>query len=465
MQKLFPFVFFASLLLLASCRTIKPQSPEITISSRTLPMQETSSIYIPLRINLEPIFAKVEKDAPKKLTGAENQCEGVSFSYVFERNPIQFAGKKDLLSFTVDGKYALKVNYCPKCTDFYQTTATNCVIPRVYLSCGVGEPMRRIRLGFETKLNVSNDFRIQSKTNLDFVKAIDPCEVSFVNYDATEEVLKEVEKSLKDLAKDLDKQIQATEVRKEVDAAWKLLSKPIALGEYGFLAIQPQKIFISEPNFSNKSLFMNVGLEALPIVTSVKPIAQGTGLPPLSKEDREHVFSINLDVMSSYDSLNQMLRKNISNLEFDFKGRTFHIDQVSVFGASNDKLQFVIDFSGSKSGKLYLIGTPFFNNEEATIYFKDVDFDVQTKDVLIKSAKWLFNDRICRLIEEKAMYCIQNELNDIKKKLNFEINKQITNDVRLEGELKHVNVIHILPTENQLVVRVALNGFLKAHVF
>jgi hypothetical protein len=160
-----------------------------------------------------------------------------------------------------------------------------------------------------------------------------------------------------------------------------------------------------------------------------------------------------------------MLEKNLHGLELDFKGRKFHIDRVAVYGATKEKLQFEVDFSGAKSGKLFLVGTPTFDNQTATISFKDVDFDIQTKDVLLKSAKWLFSNRITKLIEEKAKYSFGNEIDNIKKKLNLEINKSLTKDIKLEGNCKSIELIQIFPTDNQLLVKIKFVGNLNVHIF
>jgi hypothetical protein len=51
-------------------------------------------------------------------------------------------------------------------------------------------------------------------------------------------------------------------------------------------------------------------------------------------------------------------------------------------------------FSGTNSGIAYFTGKPFYDANKKMIEVRDIDFDVKTKSLLLKSADWLFNKRI-----------------------------------------------------------------------
>ena len=65
--------------------------------------QKESTIYLPIKINLQPYFNETEKSLPKTFNGKEDNCSGVSYSYKFTRNPIEFEGKGDYMYYEVDG--------------------------------------------------------------------------------------------------------------------------------------------------------------------------------------------------------------------------------------------------------------------------------------------------------------------------------------------------------------------------
>jgi hypothetical protein len=457
------FLLF-SFMLLAACSTIKAKKPSILIDEIQSIEQPVSVIKLPLEINLKPLLSEAEKEVPTKMTGEENKCDGVSYSYRFERNPIEFKGKNDKLAFSVDGKYALKVNYCPKCTDLFQSKPA-CIIPRVYVSCGEGEPMRRIKVGFETKIDFTADYKLKSKTELTEVKTLDPCQVTFVNYDASKQVVKEVETALKDMAKEIDKKVQTTDVKKEINDAWKTLQTPISLGEYGFLYITPEKISLGKPIFDNQKLKIDLDLEVKPTISTEIITKIPSPLPPLSNPRESEGFQIFLNLEGSYDSINRILNTELKGKEIDFKKRKIILENIQLHGANKSQMQFEISFSGSKKGILYLVGTPVYSIEKETISFSDVQFDIQSKDALLKSAKWMFNDRISSMIEKSARYSLKNELKELKAKVDAELNKSITKDIRLQGKIEQIEITKIQPLENKLIIQTFLNGKLAVYVF
>ena len=148
-----------------SCKTINispPESEDIEIPRIQQPL---SNLNLPISIDLTPYLKDTEKSIPKKFNGKEENCSGVSYTYRFERNPILFEGKGPYMTYEVIGKYALNLNYCPECTHLFSNNGT-CVIPRVYASCGVSEPMRRVNVAYATMVDITKDYRLKSSTRL-----------------------------------------------------------------------------------------------------------------------------------------------------------------------------------------------------------------------------------------------------------------------------------------------------------
>jgi hypothetical protein len=130
-MKYFFYVYIG--FLITSCATIKPESPLIEVIETPILVQPSSTVVVPIKINLTPYFKDTDKSIPKKFNGKEENCEGVSFAYSFLREPISFKGDGNNLQFDVDGKYSLNINYCPQCTDLFNNKG-NCVVPRIYAS-------------------------------------------------------------------------------------------------------------------------------------------------------------------------------------------------------------------------------------------------------------------------------------------------------------------------------------------
>ena len=87
------FKFLSALLVLftfVQCRRIDPAIPEQKVAFIPTLIQKQSTVYVPIKINLLPYLKDTEKSLPKSFTGKEENCSGVSYSYEFNRNPIQF---------------------------------------------------------------------------------------------------------------------------------------------------------------------------------------------------------------------------------------------------------------------------------------------------------------------------------------------------------------------------------------
>src|SRR5690606_27416456 len=165
-------------------------------------------------------------------------CEGVSYDYTVYRSPIHFSGAGSEIAYHVNAQYALRLNYCPACTDLFDSGGT-CIIPRLYASCGINEAMRTMDIGYTSQISLTENWHFKSVTRLQKVHPLDPCRVTFVQYDATEHLVQEVRKELKALEKRIDQSISSTDLRRYVEPAWKELSSAFPLNGYGNLYLFP----------------------------------------------------------------------------------------------------------------------------------------------------------------------------------------------------------------------------------
>lgn len=455
---------FATLLisiLLYSCATIQPEAPEIIVKATPPLTQPPSTLVVPVKINLAPYFKETDKSIPDKFTGKDEQCDGISYSYVFKREPITFKGSGKSIYFDIDGKYSLNVNYCLKCTDLFDDKGS-CVSPRVYVSCGTnGEAMRKVEIQYATSIELTPEFRLKSKTDLNKFKTIDPCEFSVFKYDATSMLKKEVTKVLVGLEKDIDKQIGAVNIRSEADKAWKILAEPIPLGNYGFLNANPTKIGFDNLKFNGNIATASLALSLNPKITTTNQPSKGIPLPKLSDVTDTNGFNVVLDVIATYDSLSKILTKELKGKEIDIKGKKVIFETLDIHGASNQQISLKIGFSGKKKGDFYLVGTPIFDTEKQLISFPDLEFDIKSKSALLKSAKWLFSDKITEVLHQYSTIDLQPHLKSVIQIMEKQLNTTLDQGVTLKGSINKINLNGIYPNNETLIIRVNTTGKLS----
>ncbi len=454
------FLFSTVSFLTGSCGSITPKSPEIVVTEVKIPKREISSINVPIKINLAPYFEDTESSVPKKFTGNEQTCEGVSFSYKFFRNPIVFEGKGSKLRFDVDGKYSLKLNYCLKCVDPFGY-GPSCATPRIYASCGVNEPMRKVHVGYETQIGLTDQYKLKSETKLRTVKAISPCKITAFNYNATETLEEEVKNALEDVEEDIDNEISSVDLRPEMKSIWKLLQEPTDLEGYGFFYIRPRNISLSKVQFEGDTAYLNAVLEAYPTIFSSEKELQQKELPRLSKYKNKDGFDITMDIYATYDSLSSILTQSVKGTSVDVSGKEVIFGDIEVHGAFDNKIHLKVGFSGAKSGTFYLTGTPLFDAEKQHISFPDLEFDVDTKSALLKSAKWLFNKKITSAIRESAAMDLKPYLDTLKTTLDESLNMELDEGVYMSGHVDDIDIRLIHPKANDLFIRVHSVGKLE----
>lgn len=446
------------LLLLASCKTIEPIAPVTEVQTAPVPEQPVSTIVLPVTIDLTSYYKLADDQVDKKFDGGEQKCDGVSYNYHFERDPLQLSASGRDVDINVSGKYQIKMNYCPECIDWF-TDAPHCVIPRVYFSCGYGEPMRRMKLKYTTHFELTSDYGLATTTKLTDLKAIDPCEVSVFQYDATDQLLQEVRKSLDKLAKDIDKQTSGISFKKMAGDLWEQAATPFEVPGYGFVQLRPAKLHLSNPLIRNNVLTTSLVLEARPLFSTYRPEKQKIPLPSLHLTDTIPNDTLKLisDIHLAYDSLSVIINRFAGGTKLNIQKKEIVIDSVRITGANNQQLIFKVTFSGDKRGTLYVTGKPVFNATLQQIELTQVDFDLETKSALLKTAKWLFSDRILNEITKSSRQDLKPQLDQLLKQLNKSLRYE-QNGFYVSGTVTQLVVEHVFPETDRLLVRVSAKG-------
>jgi hypothetical protein len=456
---------FISLLSISSCRTIDPVAPTPKMDEpEKLATHPESTVSIPIEMSLKEYYGLAENQVPSEFRGGEHPCEGVSFDYYFKRNPFELSAKNNKIAIDVSGKYWIKMSYCVSCSDLV-TDKPICVLPRIPFSCGVSEPMRRMSLQYTTSFGITPDYSLETKTVLTDLKALDPCEVTVFKYDATEELLKEVRKALKDVAKDIDEELAQISFQKEAQGAWNMLNKPVKIKDFGVLHMNPSQVFLSEPKVNNDSLFTTLTLKVSPVFdyNSVETTAK---LPDLNVIEKPQSDSFDLHILFklNYDSLSTTLQNYAGGKQLTVKNKLLIFDSLSITGADNSELIIKVNFSGSKSGILYLRGTPKYDPVSESVQLVNISYDLATKSILLKTADWLFDDRIIEEIEKASKQDLKPEFEKLRKSINDSFRYSMK-EYNVVGRVNSIKVVDLVTRPDEIRMLVTTTGNVKLNNF
>jgi hypothetical protein len=221
---------------------------------------------------------------------------------------------------------------------------------------------------------------------------------------------------------------------------------------------------MSELEFRNNKVFLDLHLAVYPFVSTEEQKEKISALPPLEKAGGKSGFNLNLDIRASYDSLSAFVGKEFVGEEFDFKGKKIFVTGIKISGAQDQKLVFKMDFDGVKKGAVYLSGTPVLDTLTQKISLKDLDFDIQTKSVLLKTAKWMFNKKILEGLQKSTVFELKDLLNESKSNIVSAINTEITKGVKMSGAVSKISLKEIYLDKTSMLLRSGVSGTLKIKI-
>jgi hypothetical protein len=265
---------------------------------------------------------------------------------------------------------------------------------------------------------------------------------------------------LDDAGKSMQDTLRTISLRPQFQQVWDMLNTAQSVYNLGYLQINPQKLRISNFTTYRDTLYLSLGLSARPVISQERPVVNRTVVPDISDFNQRKGFNIFMDAFLDYDSLSNLLNLQIRNkrIDLDKIGKYVVVEQCQVYGASNEKLIVKINFSGSDQGIFYLTGKPEYDSEKKLLRLKDLDFDIRTKDFLLKTANWLFSRKIINELQPYTKFEVSLYETSILSKINAELNREIKKGIFMSGNVVKIGIVKIYPFTEKLVIRFSSSG-------
>ena len=441
-----------------SCGALKPLPPATADADIPKLVQPVSNIEVPVTIDLKNYFMQAENSVPYKYTGKQDVCEGLSYAYTFTRTPFIITGGTNMVNLKFTGSYGITASYCAKCTTLLGGVG-HCVVPTISGQCGVGDELpRRMEISYRSVINITPDYHLVSKTTLfPAPKPIDRCNVLLGNIDVTDKLTQYMTGPLNDLGKQVDAKIAAYDIRTMITQLWNNIASETKVGDVGYVSANPQSVRLSSFNLNGSVLSFSVGLSARPVVTTVSAPPLPKPLPNLTAYSPASGFNVYLDLLENYDHLTNMINQQVAGQVTNVAGNEFIVDKMKVYGIGK-QVVMQVDFKGTNTGTVYLVGTPTYDPATHVLTFPDLSFDLQTKAWMLKAAKWMFNGKITDKIRQKASYNFTQFIADSKIRLQKELSRDMGNNIRSEVSIRDLDIMAIYPTKDKLIIRTLSDG-------
>ncbi len=317
----------------------------------------------------------------------------------------------------------------------------------------------------QTNLKVGKNWEVIPTTAVTDVKFITAPTLSFdvgvevIHIPITTIVKSALMSNMPTITTGIDQEVsKSIPLKKYMTDVWDLVQTPQLMDSTykAWLTLSPVEIYLSPLNCDKKKVKLNAGFSTF-IETKLgeKPaIGRKYSLSdPVIKDKMDNKFNVELPVSIDFKMATELANRNFKDSTFQVsKKKKIRINDILIYGKGGEV--FVkADLSGSFNGLVFFRGEPAFDTLTNKIYFKDIDFDVSTKNVLYKAAAWLLHGTIKKIMAKNCVYDISKDIEGAK----FSVRKYLTgykyaNLLTIKGTLDDLRLKKIVTTEESVKV-------------
>jgi len=224
------------------------------------------------------------------------------------------------------------------------------------------------------------------------------------------------------IAKKIDEAIESScDFKPYVLGVLEKMSTPFLTSEVyqTWFKLIPIEVYVTDAVLEKSKINMDLGLKCnMQTMVGVKPKStfdrNAIQFKPVTSVPNK--VMANVVAISTYESASQIITSNFQGKEFAAGSRKIVIQKVEMW-QKDGKIIIALDMTGSMNGTIYLSGIPNYNAITKEIYFDQMDYVLNTKGVLTKTANWLLQGVILKRIQENCRYSIKENLDEGKKSL------------------------------------------------
>jgi hypothetical protein len=448
------YLFAVLLVFFTSCSVIKPEKPMETYPEVTLP-KAVSVINIPMELKV-PELEKLLNNQVKGLLYEDNSLEDNGGDNLmvkaWKKEDIHIAVEDNVLSYRVPLKLWIKAGW---------------KVEKFGLSLSdYREVNAEIALKFKTGITLNNDWSLTTETTSDGyewlstpVVKIGPVDVSVKTL--ANVILKSYQKTIN---KEIDKAIAGNlDLKKEIGSLLQTLQKPMKVNdEYNlWLTVSPQEVYSTPLSGKAGIIRHTLGIKSVIEASvgkepSVNPLKTLPKMSLLNKPEED--FLINLSAGLSYDKVNELASQYLKGKTFTQGKYQLLINAIDIYGRDN-KFIIHLNVAGSLKGDLYFTGIPYYNDSTTSLEVRDLDYDLKTRNALVKTGSWLFHGTLTRMIEKNMVFPMQDQLKAAQELLEKNINDyKLGEGFYLNGNMKELSIGDIRLTREAIQAQVLLKG-------
>ena len=445
-------VLFFILLFLVSCSTTKKIEALKPLPSDDSPMvykNKTSFIAMPVEISVSEVEHQLNKNLKDLIYDDNNLEDDKTQMKIWKTGDIKLTEKNGVITSEIPLKIWSKFKYGTE-----------------YLG-----------LNDTREINLNGTIILESKAHLTNWKLTTSSKLKDFNWNESPNILVAGKKvpityiinpTLSIFKSKISKMIddaidKSCDFKPQVLETLGVISKPFLSSEAyeTWFKLIPIELYVTEAVLNNQKITMEMGLKCdMQTMVGMEPKntydASKIILKPIAKMPDK--VTVSVAAVSTYKSASNIITKNFKGQEFGSGKRKVTVQNVEIW-QKDKKIIIALDLNGSLNGTIYLSGYPNYNVLTKEIYFDELNYVLNTKNVLLKSANWLLQGTILNKIKESCRYSIKANLEEGKKNMEpYLKNYSPMKGVFVNGSLEDFNFEKVEITDKAIIAFITTSG-------
>ena len=445
-------LFITTLFLVSSCATVNKVEALKPVASNDSPVvfkNKISYIAMPVEISLKEIESQLNKNLNGLIYNDSILNDDKTEMKIWKTAPIKLTEKDGNIISVIPMKIWAKFKYG---TDFMGLNDTREININGTITLNSKPHLTNWKLTTTSKLE---DFEWSESPSI--LVAGRKVPITYI-INPTLSIFKSK------IAKKIDNAINETcDFKPQVLAVLDKLSTPFLTSEAyeTWFKMVPLELYVTDANLSQSKLTMQMGLKCnMQTMVGQEPKnsfdASRIVLKPVSIIPENTTASV--VAVSTYESASKIVTKNFQGQEFASGSRKIAVQKVDLW-QKDSKMIIALSVAGSINGTIYLSGIPNYNPITKEIYFDQMDYVLNTKSVLMKSANWLIQGTILKKIQENCRYSIKGNLEEGKKNMEpYLTNYSPMKGVFINGVLNDFEFEKLELTDKAIIAFITTSG-------
>ena len=175
-------------------------------------------------------------------------------------------------------------------------------------------------------------------------------------------------------------------------------------------------------------------------------------------------ITANIVAISTYAEASKIITKNFYGQEFGSGSKKVKVQKVAIWH-KNGKMIIALDLLGSVNGTIYLSGFPKYNEQTKEIFFDQLNYVLDTKNKLMRTANWLAEGIVLKKIEQSCRYSLKPNLEEGQKSMmTYLKNYSPMQGVFINGKIDEIQFQKIQLTNQAIIAFIKVKGLVNVSV-